>query len=162
MNLRPNHNRPVSSGQDPAFLILNFSRAAAILITLAALSSAAGLCQGPPNTGGSGSQTPLSNPQPHPSSIILPEANRTPDANEIMEMRNKKAKNANFEAANTERKRQLMEDSAMLLKLASELKAEIDKTPSDMLSLSVMRKADDIERLAHIVQAKMKLTVGAD
>lgn len=50
----------------------------------------------------------------------------------------------------------------MLLKLASELKAEIDKTPRDTLSLSVVRKAEEIEHLAHNVQVKMKLTVGTD
>ena len=161
MHPGPYHNRPVSSGQNPVFPILNIALAAALLIAFAALTPAAGLCQGPPASG-NGSQTPLTNPLPHPNSIILPEANRTPDANEIMEMRNRKAKNANFEAANTERKRQLMEDTAMLLKLAAELKAEVDKTPSDMLSLSLVRKADDLARLAHIVQTKMKLTVGAD
>lgn len=99
---------------------------------------------------------------PRPTSIILPAANHGPDANDRMEMQSQKLKRAGFEAANAERKRQLDSDSALLLKLASELKAEIDKTPPDTLSLSIVRKAEEIEHLAHDVQVKMKLTVGAD
>jgi len=78
-----------------------------------------------------------------------------------MAMREKQAKKLNFDAANLERKRQLTEDSALLLKLAGELKLEIEKTPKDTLSLSMIRKTEDIERLARSVQQKMKLTVGA-
>jgi len=93
--------------------------------------------------------------------LLVPEANRVPDANDQMELRNQKAKQASYEAANAERKRQLAEDSAALLKLAAQLKDELDKTSKDTLSLSVVRKADEIERLAHAVQVKMKLTVNA-
>ena len=56
----------------------------------------------------------------------------------------------------------LAEDSAKLVKLASDLKAEVDKTNKDMLDLRVIRKADEIERLAHSVREKMKLTVAAN
>jgi len=45
-----------------------------------------------------------------------------------------------------------------LLKLATDLKAEVDKTTKDTLSLNVIRKADEIERLAHNVKGKMTLT----
>jgi hypothetical protein len=99
---------------------------------------------------------------PKPTSVILPAANRAPDANDQMQMRQQQLKRASYEAANAERMRQLDSDSALILKLASELKAEIDKTPQDTLSLSIVRKADEIERLAHNVQVKMKLTVGSD
>ena len=53
-------------------------------------------------------------------------------------------------------------DSAHLLKLANELKKEVDKTDKDTLSIAVIRKADEIERLAHIVKEKMKVTVGSN
>jgi hypothetical protein len=99
---------------------------------------------------------------PRPSSIILPAANRAPDANDRMEMQQQKLKNASYEAANAERKRQLDSDSALILKLASELKAEIDMAAQNTLSLSAMRKAEEIQRLARSVQLKMKLTVGGD
>jgi hypothetical protein len=91
---------------------------------------------------------------------LLPEANRLPDANQQMEMREQQAKAQNFAAANTERKKQIADDSARLLKLATDLKTDVDKTTKDTLSLSVIRKADEIEKLAHAVKEKMKLTVG--
>jgi hypothetical protein len=87
-------------------------------------------------------------------------ANHLPDANAQMRMREQQTKQQNFEAANVERKRQLAEDSARLLKLATDLKAEVDKTSKDTLSLIVIRKAEEIERLARNVKEKMKLTVG--
>jgi predicted transcriptional regulator len=87
--------------------------------------------------------------------------NRTPDANDPMQMREQQAKQQNIESANAEPKKQIAEDSANLLKLATELKAEVDKTTKDTLSLTVIRKADAIEKLAHDVKEKMKHTVGA-
>jgi len=92
--------------------------------------------------------------------ILLPEVNRPPDANAQMAMHEQQGKKANFDAANLERKRQIADDSAKLLKLASDLKTEVDKTSKDTLSLGVIRKAEEIERLAHAVKEKMKLTMG--
>jgi hypothetical protein len=77
-----------------------------------------------------------------------------------MEMREAQTKKQDFEAANAERKKQIADDTAKLLKLAADLKVEVDKTNKDTLSLSVIRKADEIERLAHNVKEKMKLSVG--
>jgi hypothetical protein len=104
-------------------------------------------------------QNPTINPA---KPIILPEANRPPDANAQMEMREQQTKQQDFAAANAERRKQIADDSARLLKMAADLKAEVDKTTKDTLSLSVIRKADDIERLAHSVKEKMKLTMGAN
>ena len=102
-------------------------------------------------------------PQPSPrATLISPEANHPPDANTIMEMREQQTKKKNFDAANAERKRQINEDSVLLLKLANELKLETEKTSEDELSVSDLRKIEDIERLAHSVQQKMKLTIGAN
>jgi hypothetical protein len=93
----------------------------------------------------------------------LPTAiNQPPDANEQMELRMQKAAPRNLAAADIERRKQIADDSVRLLKLAAELKAEIDKTAKDTLSLTVIRKADEIERLAHQVKEKMKLTMGAE
>lgn len=93
--------------------------------------------------------------------LPVPPVNPTPDANDQMRMREEAAKKQNFEAANQERKKQLAQDAALLLKLANELKAEVDKTDKDTLSLTVIRKAESIERLAHGMKEKMKLTAGA-
>lgn len=91
---------------------------------------------------------------------LLPEANRLPDVNQQMEMRDQQTKQQNYATANAERKKQIADDSAKLLKLATDLKAEVEKTNKDTLSLNVVRKADEIERLAHSVKEKMKLSVG--
>ena len=57
---------------------------------------------------------------------------------------------------NNERQKQLVDDTAKLLCLANELKTEVDKSSKDTLSLDVVRKADEIEKLAHSVKEKMK------
>jgi len=88
--------------------------------------------------------------------------NQAPDANAQMEMRDQQAKQQNLVPANVERRKQIADDTARLLKLAAELKAEVDKTTKDTLSLSVIRKADEIERLAHGIKEKMKLSAGAN
>jgi hypothetical protein len=106
-----------------------------------------------------GQQTPARNPD---KPYLLPEANRLPDVNQQMEMREQASKPETYAAANVERKKQISDDSTRLLKLATELKTEVDKTTKDTLSLNVIRKADEIERLAHNVKEKMKLTVGAN
>jgi hypothetical protein len=50
--------------------------------------------------------------------------------------------------------KQIYDDGANLLKLANTLKAEVDKTTADTLSLAVIRRADEIEKLAHKMRTK--------
>jgi len=121
----------------PLLLLLVFTRAVR--------APAQGLAQQSPN---------LNKPVPSP------EASRPPDANQVMLLHQQHEMQTNFEAANLERKKQLTEDSAHLLALATELKAEVDKTNKDTLSLTVIRKANQIEKLAHDVREKMRLVVG--
>ena len=58
-------------------------------------------------------------------------------------------------ARNKERQKQLVDDTQKLLALANELKADVDKSNKDTLSIDVIRKADEIEKLAHSVKEKM-------
>jgi len=58
--------------------------------------------------------------------------------------------------ANRERQAQLQRDTDNLLKLANELKQSVDKSNENTLSLDVVKKAEEIERLAHNVKEKMK------
>jgi hypothetical protein len=51
---------------------------------------------------------------------------------------------------------QLKEDCANLLKMTRELKAEMDRTPPDTLSLAVVQKARAIEQLSQKIQHEMK------
>jgi hypothetical protein len=90
-----------------------------------------------------------------------PEIIRAPDPNQANEINDQQQKKQDFEAANAARKKQISADSVKLLKLATDLKADVDKTDKDTLSVGVIRKADEIEKLAHDVKEKMKLTVGA-
>ena len=43
-----------------------------------------------------------------------------------------------------------------LLDLATELKQYVDKTNENIISLDVIKKAEQIEKLAHAVKEKMK------
>ena len=58
--------------------------------------------------------------------------------------------------ANQERQADLKRDTEKLLKLATELKEYVDKTNENVLSLNVLKKAEEIEKLAHSVKGKMK------
>ena len=58
--------------------------------------------------------------------------------------------------ANDARHKRMEADAAKLLELATELKADVDKAGKDELSLEVMRKAEEIEKLAHDVKERMK------
>ena len=57
---------------------------------------------------------------------------------------------------NGERQKKLVADTEKLLALANQLKEDVDKSTKDTLSLDVVRKADEIEKLAHSVKEKMK------
>ncbi len=55
-----------------------------------------------------------------------------------------------------ERHKKLVADTARLVALTGELKAEVEKSSKDELSLDVVRKAAEIERLARDVKERMK------
>jgi hypothetical protein len=49
-------------------------------------------------------------------------------------------------------KQEVADEAANLLKMATALKTEVDKTTKDTLSVTVVRKAGEIEQLAHKVR----------
>jgi uncharacterized protein with WD repeat len=98
-------------------------------------------------------------PQRPPRPVLSPEANRPPDANAQMMMREQNAQMRNYSAANAERRKQMMQASLALETLAMALKAEMDK--SDDLSQNEVNKAETIEKLARIVKERMTLSVTA-
>ena len=57
---------------------------------------------------------------------------------------------------NDERQRRLVSDTEKLLALATSLKEDVAKTNRNVMSLDVVRRADEIERLAHSVKERMK------
>ncbi len=96
------------------------------------------------NTGGlpeAGQQFP-----PHTGS----QGQRQPDEN----MR--KLEREQQKKRNQERQAELKRDTNKLLLLATQLKQEVDKSNENTLSLDVMKKAGEIEKLAKSVREKMR------
>lgn len=62
--------------------------------------------------------------------------------------------------ANKKRQQEIHDDTEKLFQLATELKAAVDKSNENVLSLDVVRKADEVEKLAKKVKDKMKEAVG--
>jgi hypothetical protein len=62
--------------------------------------------------------------------------------------------------ANKKRQQDIRNDTDKLFQLATELKAAVDKTNENLLSLDVVRKAEEVEKLAKKVKEKMKESVG--
>ena len=62
--------------------------------------------------------------------------------------------------ANKKRQQDIRDDTDKLFQLATELKAAVDKSNENLLSLEVVRKVDEVEKLAKKVKEKMKDAVG--
>jgi hypothetical protein len=58
--------------------------------------------------------------------------------------------------ANLERQAALKKDTDKLVTLAEELKDYVDKSNENVLSVNVLKKAEEIEKLARSVKDKMK------
>ncbi len=59
-------------------------------------------------------------------------------------------------ALNKERQEKLKQDTDKLMQLATELKQYVDKTNENILSIEVVKKTDEIEKLAKSIREKMK------
>ena len=80
-----------------------------------------------------------------------PQAQWQEDDELLVELREKARK-----ADNLQRQSELEHDSDALLQMANELKQYVNKTNENVLSLEVIRKAEQIEKLAKNVKEKMK------
>ena len=58
--------------------------------------------------------------------------------------------------ANHMRQLQIMHDAELLTKLSAELKEAVDKSNENTLSLDVIKRSDEIEKLAHNIKERMK------
>jgi hypothetical protein len=59
-------------------------------------------------------------------------------------------------ARNEDRQKDLKRDTIKLLELATELKQYVDRTNESVLSLEVIHKSEEIEKLARNIKNKMK------
>ena len=109
-------------------------------------------------TAGSG-ESPVHNASGIPP--ISPLVNRTADPNRIMadSMQTPESRKR-LEQLNLLRQKEMTDETARLVRLANEVKAETDKSATDSLSVVELRKVELIEKLAKSVREKMKATVG--
>ena len=98
-------------------------------------------------------------PTRDPQLSVEPPSTQAPDANAQMAMRQQKLRRLNFDAANAERVRQMTQAAKMLETMAIALEAEVENMDSTRFSQTAVRKADTIEKLAHAVKEKMKMTM---
>jgi|SRR6185437_1803517 hypothetical protein len=94
---------------------------------------------------------PNPNPPQLPQGQTIPGAGDHDDNGIPSDMRKAMEKKAN-----EQRQAELKRDTDKLLKLSQELKAYVDKSNENILSLDVIKKADEIEKLAHSVKTKMR------
>ncbi|MGA7928544.1 MAG: hypothetical protein WCA20_21435 [Candidatus Sulfotelmatobacter sp.] len=97
-------------------------------------------------------QSQLPGPPAAPPPLMKADPTRPTDADEAQQrLARDMAKKANLQ-----RQAALKSDTDKLLKLAVDLKNSVDKSNENVLSLEVLKKAEEIEKLAHSVKDKMK------
>lgn len=99
-----------------------------------------------------GSGTPT--PRPTPTQVTDAQfGSRRNQERDAIEVRMEKER---LKALNKERHESLKKDTDKLLLLATELKEAVDKSSKDTLSLEVIRKTEEVEKLSKQVREKMK------
>jgi hypothetical protein len=96
--------------------------------------------------------------QMDPCNPQLPPINQRPRgrAAEADETRRDEMRRTQEKKANQERQSALKKDTDELFNLVTQLKESVDKTTEHTLSVDVIRKAQEIEKLAKSVREKMK------
>jgi hypothetical protein len=98
------------------------------------------------------------------SNVVGQATPQVPDASEPSSQRQRDAespwileqKREIAKKQNEARQQDIKKDTDKLLELATELKQYVDKSNEHILSMDVIKKADEIEKLAHTVREKMK------
>jgi len=85
------------------------------------------------------------------ASVSGPQRQRNTEDPFVLQQKREMAKKQN-EA----RQQDIKKDTDKLLQLATELKQYVDKTNENILSMDVIKKAEEIEKLAKTVKDKMK------
>lgn len=101
-------------------------------------------------------QDPMSNQDPMLPSKVSPRGMPSMDSDMPNDEMRGRMKEERMKAFNDQRHKRLEDDVARLQALTNELKSDVDKANKDELSLDVIRKASEIEKLAHDVQSRMK------
>jgi len=95
-------------------------------------------------------QMPPGPPNPNASDATAPFGSAAPDkADALMTAKMVRERNV-------DRQKQIIDETNQLLDLAKQLKDAVDKSDKDQLSLKVVHKAEEIEKLAKDVKNKMR------
>lgn len=123
--------------------------AAFALLALLTMTARSGMLQQSPTppTGNSPRTTPPSQP---------PDMSTTPGVDDQQDPAMLQFERRQALMRNAERQKDLVRDTQKLYELASQLRDEVAKTNKDTLSIDVIKKADEIEKLAKSVSNKMK------
>jgi hypothetical protein len=89
---------------------------------------------------------------------MLPAQQFPPVTNQTQQ--EKEMQDRQLKEANKKRQQDIRDDTLKLYQLATDLKAAVDKSNENMLSLDVIRKAEEVEKLAKKVKDKMKDAIG--
>lgn len=109
---------------------------------------------GDPSGAGQGAHQSVTPPPPvmDPGSVGT-SADRVPGFNDADPLARTRVAGQARALAN-DRQKKLMEDTEKLVALANELQTEVNKTTKNDLSLTVIKKAGEIEKLAHDVKER--------
>jgi hypothetical protein len=133
--------------------LLNRLRSSVFLAVMVITPFTAGVSQLPQPNGGMDKPARDSSGVPPPN----PMANPVPDSNRFMEDSMRiKDNQKRIAALNLMRQKDMVSDTAKLVVLAIQLKAETDQSSKEKLSVVELRKAELIEKLAKSVRTKMK------
>jgi hypothetical protein len=100
-------------------------------------------------------QDPLPrSPDPNPSQRLPQDP--LSDSDPAQKERRDKFEKDMEKKANQERQAQLKRDTEKLFELSTELKQYVEKTNENVLSVNVVKKAEEIEKLARSVKEKMR------
>jgi len=94
------------------------------------------------------------------TAFIAPAPAAVPQVETRQDPAQKEMQDRMMREANKRRQQDIRDDTDKLFQLATELKAAVDKSNENLLSLEVVRKADEVEKLARKVKEKMKDAVG--
>ena len=106
-----------------------------------------------PSVGAAKAQQSQTIPGTKPPGLPPIDGDRPDNSNDPMAAQQKASR---ARALADDRQKPIVDETAKLLQLATELKAAVDKSNKNELPLDVIRKADDIEKLAHDVKQRMR------
>jgi hypothetical protein len=118
------------------------------------LTGTSGLMSGQHNSGGA--QSPMQNPVPMGGQSGMGGLPSITGRNDIPDPLGPRMQEQQSKSRNSERQKRLVEDTARLLALAADLKQQMGNANKDAMSADMVKKAEEIERLARSVKDRMK------